>query len=208
MVYKPYLNCHLCDRSCNRLTVAESRGAASTEIAIITDYPSVFDDEAGLILVSDEAKMLKCMFDSINIDYGECFLTSVVKCYDPDRVVPTKKQQKTCYKWLYREITNLEPKLIILLGELPLQLLLGSKYKFEEWRQKVLYWKPELSEMIGSRKKLSEEERYGDVLAYEAVVIEHPRKLIKYPSKETGGVKWKAWQDMIFLKRFLEKYHE
>jgi DNA polymerase-1 len=55
----------------------------------------------------------------------DVFITNAVSCRPPDNATPKKKEIAACKKWLDYQVAMVKPKFVLVLGNVPLQSLLG-----------------------------------------------------------------------------------
>lgn len=76
-------------------------------------------------------KLLDKMLSSTSINRDNLYITNVVKCRPTGdgkkNRPPTKTEISICSGWLAKEITIVNPKIVITLGNVPTQLLLKNK---------------------------------------------------------------------------------
>jgi uracil-DNA glycosylase family 4 len=66
---------------------------------------------------------LEGLLTKAGLTLSDAYLTLSVKC--PGK--PRAKDTKTCSGWLYQEIQDVEPKVVLTLGQMPTSLLLRDK---------------------------------------------------------------------------------
>ena len=68
------------------------------------------------------------MLNSIQLDrHTNCFIGNIVKCRPPQNRDPFPDEQDTCFPFLETQIHILKPKMILCLGKVAIQKMLGQK---------------------------------------------------------------------------------
>lgn len=158
--YYSYVGCSKCSLCGNRPTkdIHAGVGSASADIVLITDSPSYEDYKRGGLLTDDTGRFLLNMlemvwyredekmdsirdlwgqdyFDSLR-DYLETkiFFTSIVACPTEDFVKVTEKQAKTCVDRVKKLIYQVDPLLVICMGDTAGKFILGTSGKVNKNR--------------------------------------------------------------------------
>lgn len=96
------------------------RGSKSAKIMIIQDFPSDLDDEKGKCLYGKSCENMRKAMENRGIDLEDVYYTSLVKCLVPNEK-PSPISIKTCQKILEAEISLVNPKIIVPLGNYSLR---------------------------------------------------------------------------------------
>lgn len=126
--------CELCELHTSRQQVVTGEGSVSAKIFIITDAP--IDDVVGdnaLLSVSHKS-MLQAMLRTINCSLSDVFVSSLVKCKPPEQRSPQTSEMICCDDHLSAQIKLVQPKVILVLGELASQQLLVSQKSLTDLR--------------------------------------------------------------------------
>jgi uracil-DNA glycosylase len=113
--------CTNCSRCRDRMLAIPGEGDG--KIMIVGFSPGPEEDRLGMPFVNSK---LNELLESISLTRKDCFLTYCLKCY-------SEKKEFTleCKKWLDQQISVIQPKLIVVLGEGVLKFLF-NKYEFEK----------------------------------------------------------------------------
>lgn len=92
-------------------------------LLIIGESPGKEEDEIGLPFVGLSGKLLRNILrDTKNINKLNTCITNTIKCRPPGNKFPIKEIPEICTsKWLYEEIKIFNPKLLLILGNIPLK---------------------------------------------------------------------------------------
>jgi uracil-DNA glycosylase family 4 len=75
--------------------------------------------------VGPSGKLLNNFLTSVGLDRTSFYITNVVKCRPPQNRLPTKKEISACVPKLYKELEEVKPKIIVLLGAVAMDAVLG-----------------------------------------------------------------------------------
>lgn len=133
--------CGACKLSKNCSTPKmEASGEGRKKILIIAEAPGGMEDKQGIRDVGKPGRYLKKTLQSLGIDLEEdCRKITAVNCKTEKGKKPTDLEIDCCRPMVYKEIDQLKPKLIILLGTSAIKSFYGEKWKksiggIEKWR--------------------------------------------------------------------------
>jgi DNA polymerase len=97
--------------------------------------PGKDEDKAGKPFVGQAGNWLMRMLQAIGHEREEVYITNTVKCWTPDNRLPSLDEMKNCYHWLTEEAQIVKPKLVIPMGAVALQAVLGAPpdIRITEW---------------------------------------------------------------------------
>ena len=146
-------------------------GDEKAEWLFVGEGPGADEDARGEPFVGQAGKLLDSMLAAIQIKRGEnAYIANVVKCRPPQNRVPEPGEAHACEPYLNRQIELIRPKLIIALGKVAAQNLLGSDATISSLR--------------------------GRLHAYRGIpliVTYHPAYLLRNLSDKA-----KSWEDLCF----------
>lgn len=91
-------------------------GNPHAEVMFIGEAPGKKEDELGRPFVGASGKFLNELLASIDFNREDVYISNVVKYRPPENRDPTSKEKEQCMKWLQREISLIQPKVIVPLG--------------------------------------------------------------------------------------------
>ena len=95
-----------------------------SRIMVVQDTPSYIEDRSGRLLCGDTKDKLNYFMEKAGIDYKEVFFTSAIRCR-PKQLSDIKAKHITeCSKYLFAEIVDHQPQIIITMGKIALQTLM------------------------------------------------------------------------------------
>ena len=164
---------------CRRCALCESRtqtvfgvGNRSARWMIIGEAPGADEDQQGEPFVGRAGQLLTAMLKACGLERGDVFIANVLKCRPPNNRDPEPAEVAECLPYLLNQIELINPGLILCLGRIAAQNLLGTETPLGKLRGQV--------HRVGTRQ-------------WPVVVTYHPAYLLRAPAE-----KRKAWDDLQF----------
>ena len=137
-------NCNLCQ---NRTNTVFGCGNKNAKIMFIGEGPGADEDREGLPFVGKAGKLMDMAFQGLGIKREEVYICNIVKCRPPNNRTPLKEEANACLNYLRIQVMEVKPKIIVLLGRISLQNILGKEYKMTASRgkwveRKGIYYMP------------------------------------------------------------------
>lgn len=136
--------CKACPALCaSRTQSVPGAGGASADVLFVGEAPGRFGaDQTGVPFTQDRSgRLLREMIDELSAELGrplKVYITNVVKCNPQDNEgrnrKPAADEVANCRAFLLREIALVRPKVIVTLGGLAAQQVLGTS-RFSWWRK-------------------------------------------------------------------------
>jgi len=171
-------NCRNCKLCSNRTNIVFGVGNTNSKVMFIGEGPGADEDAQGIPFVGKAGKLMDNAFDMVGINRDNVYIANIVKCRPPNNRDPQDDEVDACINYLRNQVMIIKPKIIVLLGRIALQNILGKEYKITasrgKWIEKkgILYmptWHPaallrdetkkidfinDLKEMMNKAKKL------------------------------------------------------
>ena len=119
--------------SCTRCRLAEGRrsvvfgmGSADADLMFIGEGPGAQEDRQGLPFVGPAGELLTKIIQAIDLRREDVYIANVVKCRPPGNRDPQPDEVAACRDWLHDQIETVKPRVIVMLGKVAAQTLLGS----------------------------------------------------------------------------------
>lgn len=110
--------CTKCPLHKSRCNAVPGEGPSNARIFFLGEAPGRQEDKQGKPFIGKSGKYLDELLANNEIIRERVFITSSVKCRPPGNRKPTTDELKTCKKnWLDKQISIINPKLIVLLGK-------------------------------------------------------------------------------------------
>ncbi len=154
-------NCKKCRLYKMRRKAVFGEGSSDADLMIIGEAPGEEEDRQGVPFVGAAGMKLNQILNRAGLKRENVFITNVVKCRPPENRNPKFDEIRACNEYLKRQIRIIEPKVIVLLGNVALSLV--------------------TDEIAGITKMRGKNMKY---LSYPAVPTFHPAYVIRNPSSE------------------------
>ncbi|OGK95109.1 MAG: hypothetical protein A3I14_08440 [Candidatus Rokubacteria bacterium RIFCSPLOWO2_02_FULL_73_56] len=166
--------CRLCE---GRTTIVFGVGDPRAEFVVIGEGPGADEDAQGIPFVGRAGQLLTKMLEAPGVGFSreEVYISNTVKCRPPGNRNPEADELAACAPMLAAQLAALQPRVILALGSVATQSLLGTR------------------ESIGRLR--------GRVHPYGAAVLVptfHPAFLLRNPGQE---YKRMAWEDLKLARR-------
>ncbi|MCW8929119.1 MAG: uracil-DNA glycosylase [Gammaproteobacteria bacterium] len=173
-------NCKQCDKRTTRLNALTGFGNPEASIFVIGEAPTAEEDRSGQYLTEQTLPLFQSMFASIH-SQNDFFYTGIIKCYSLTEYLYSKNEVKKCSSFLYNQIQQTKPSVIVVLGAVQAQTILQCKNTFNELRGKT------------HQVVINDQE-------YPVVVTYHPAYLLRNPM-----YKRQALNDLIMIKKISDE---
>ena len=144
-------NCKKCKLCHTRQNVVFGVGNENADLMFIGEGPGGDEDRLGEPFVGKAGQLMNKAFDVVGIKREEVYIANIVKCRPPHNRDPEPDEIMACINYLRNQVIIIKPKIIVLLGRISLQNILGKEYKITasrgKWVEKkgILYmptWHP------------------------------------------------------------------
>ena len=173
--------CTSCSLHETRKQALPGRGNPSAELMFVLLAPDESDDASGNICSGEADVLLGKMLAAIGINIEEVYLSSLLKCKVPIKHTVSPKEIQSCNDYLLQQIQQIQPKLLVILGETAVCCLLQEELSIDDARAKI-------------NDKTST--LYNQVPLY---VSYSPEELLQQPEN-----KRKAWADLQQLQKIID----
>jgi len=117
--------CTLCRLHKSRSKPVFGDGSVKAELMFIGEGPGKDEDEQGIPFVGKAGQLLDKMIDAMQFTRREVYIANIVKCRPPENRAPMDDEAEQCLPYLLRQVEIIQPKVIVLLGAVPLKYVLG-----------------------------------------------------------------------------------
>ncbi len=160
--------CRLCGLCETRTQTVFGTGDRKARLMVIGEAPGAEEDRQGEPFVGRAGQLLNSMLRAAGFERGEVYIANVLKCRPPQNRDPTPEESGRCMPYLRRQIELVSPAVILCVGRIAAQRLLGTDATLARLRGRV--------------------HRLDGV---PVVVTYHPAYLLRSP-----GEKRKSWDDL------------
>lgn len=172
------LSCTRCPLHRSRTQVVFGVGNPSADWLIIGEAPGVEEDRRGEPFVGRAGQLLNEMLRSVGLTREQVYIANILKCRPPENRDPRPEEVSCCTPYLERQISHIAPRLILAVGRIAAQNLLGVDTPLGRLRGTVHHF--------GT----------GGI---PVVVTYHPAYLLRSPSQ-----KRKVWEDLLLAQQLVQ----
>ena len=127
-------DCQKCKLCSTRQNIVFGEGNENAEIMFIGEGPGGDEDKIGEPFVGKAGQLMNKAFDVVGIKREEVYIANIVKCRPPNNRDPEEDEVTACMDYLRNQVMIIKPKIIVLLGRIALQNILGKEYKISSVR--------------------------------------------------------------------------
>ena len=121
-------SCMKCPLGKTRTHMVFADGNPHAELMFIGEGPGADEDASGVPFVGRAGELLSRMIAAMTFDRAtETCIANIVKCRPPGNRNPSDEEAAACMPYLKRQIAMVNPKVIVLLGAVPLLYLFNLK---------------------------------------------------------------------------------
>lgn len=167
--------CRLCE---NRIKTVPGRGVLHPKVMIIGEGPGAQEDKTGIPFVGKAGQYMDKWMDAIDLRRDrDLFIGNIVKCRPPGNRDPHPDEIEACRGYLERQIRIIKPSLILTVGRIAAQVLIGS------------------SNGIGRLRG-----RMYNYMGIPLIPTYHPSGVLRNPESYRKPV----WEDLKAVRKFLD----
>jgi uracil-DNA glycosylase family 4 len=155
-------------------------GNPQARVMFVGEAPGFEEDLQGLPFVGKSGQLLDRMIAAIGLDRSSAYIANVIPWRPPGNRTPTPQETEICRPFIERQITLVDPDVLVLLGGASAKQILKTNEGILRLRGK---WQP-----------------YDTgVREIRAMATLHPAYLLRQPLQ-----KRLAWRDLLAVKQALE----
>lgn len=154
-----------------------ARGNPEAKVMLVGEAPGRDEDAEGKPFLGEAGQLLDKMLAAIGLDETSAYITNLVFWRPPGNRKPTDQEISACTPFTARHIELIKPDVLVLVGGISTQTLLGAKQGITALRGKWADYQCE------------------DGTSIPALPIFHPAFLVRRPQEKA-----KAWADLLSLK--------
>ncbi|PYU21669.1 MAG: hypothetical protein DMG32_20035 [Acidobacteria bacterium] len=126
--------CTRCKLHRRRTNIVFGVGNPHAELVFVGEGPGHDEDVQGIPFVGRAGQLLTQMINAMGLSRDDVYIANVVKCRPPENRTPEKDEIATCLPFLLRQLTNINPKVIVCLGSVAAQALLNTNKSISHFR--------------------------------------------------------------------------
>jgi uracil-DNA glycosylase len=160
--------CSLCETRTRTVFGVGDRGA---RLLVIGEAPGADEDRAGEPFVGRAGQLLNRMLAAIGLAREQVYIANILKCRPPGNRDPRPDEIARCQGYLARQIALIAPRVILTVGRISAQTLIGTETPVGRLRGRWFAFGPS---------------------AIPLRVTYHPAYLLRSPEQKA-----KAWEDLV-----------
>ncbi|MDW8167526.1 MAG: uracil-DNA glycosylase [Acidobacteriota bacterium] len=168
-------DCTRCKLHRSRTTIVFGEGDPRARIMFVGEGPGAEEDAQGRPFVGRAGQLLNRMIEAMGFRREEVYITNVVMCRPPNNRTPEPDEIATCEPFLFRKIRVIKPDVVVALGAIAAQSLLGTKAPIGQIRG-----------------------RFFDAHGTKVLPTFHPAFLLRAPER-----KREAWEDLKKVRDYV-----
>jgi uracil-DNA glycosylase family 4 len=126
--------CTRCRLAQGRQKVVFGSGNPDAGLMFIGEAPGAEEDRQGLPFVGAAGELLTKIIQAMDMRREDVYIANVVKCRPPGNRDPQPDEAAACRGYLERQIELVNPRLIVILGRVAAQTLLGTESPIGQMR--------------------------------------------------------------------------
>jgi DNA polymerase len=164
--------CTACRLAGGRHSVVFGSGDPDADLMFIGEGPGAEEDKQGLPFVGRAGELLTKIVEAIDMRRDGVYIANIVKCRPPGNRDPQPDEVAACRGFLERQIDLVRPRIVVALGRIAAQTLLGTETPIGRLRG-----------------------QWYTVRGVPMMVTYHPAALLRNP-----GLKRPTWEDMQLVR--------
>jgi len=173
-IHNQIMQCKKCSLHETKKNYVPGEGSLNPDILFIGEGPGETEDRFGRPFIGKAGQLLDKIINKMGYSRETVFIGNIIKCRPPNNRNPLRNEIEACLPYLKNQIKILKPKVLVCLGKIALNNLLGEDYSITKVRgQTFEYNKTPL------------------------IPTFHPAYILHQRSKEEiSKAKWNVWEDM------------
>ena len=166
-------DCQRCRLARDRKNIVFGTGEPSAKLVFVGEGPGFEEDQQGEPFVGPAGQLLSKIIEAIHLTRTQVYICNIVKCRPPRNRNPQPDEIQTCFQFLDRQISAIQPDFICALGTIATQTLLSTATPISRLRG-----------------------RFYDYKGIKLLPTYHPAFLLRNPER-----KREVWEDMKMLMK-------
>lgn len=138
------LTCQGCPLSKTRNNIVFGVGPIPSDVVFVGEGPGQQEDLFGEPFVGAAGKLLDDMLGIIDLSRENAYICNIVKCRPPYNRDPQQEEQDACFGYLEKQLTLLQPRIIVCLGRIAAMRLIRPDFRITKehgtWTERNGIW--------------------------------------------------------------------
>lgn len=139
-LYREVASCQACGLAQTRYHAVPGEGGHDASIMLVGEGPGADEDRTGRPFVGRAGQLLDKMLDAVDLTRQDVYICNVVKCRPPGNRNPGADEMRACLPYLNRQISLVNPSIIVCLGKIAASCLLHENFAITRergiWQEK------------------------------------------------------------------------
>ncbi len=167
-------SCTRCGLHRNKTKYVPGEGSPTPDIVFVGEGPGETEDRFGKPFIGKAGQLLEKIIEKMGYSRETVFICNIVKCRPPGNRDPQEDEVKACLPYLSGQLEILKPKVIVCLGRVAVNNLLGQKLSITRVRGQLF-----------------------EYCGIPVIPTFHPSYILRQRSREElSKTKWDVWRDM------------
>jgi uracil-DNA glycosylase len=166
--------------SLGRKQIVFGVGNPEADLMFVGEAPGADEDVQGIPFVGRAGQLLTKIIEAIGLTRDQVYIANVIKCRPPENRNPEPDEVESCEPFLFRQIDQIKPRVIVALGTFAAKALLKTQDPISRLRGRVY-----------------------DYRGAKLVPTFHPAFLLRSPDKKRD-----VWEDMKKVRALLQDSDE
>ncbi len=118
--------CRQCKLCTTRAQTVFASGDPRARLMVIGEGPGAEEDRQGLPFVGAAGELLNKILAAIGLARDQVYVANIVKCRPPGNRDPEADEVRACRGYLEQQIDLVQPEVLVVLGRVAAQVLLGT----------------------------------------------------------------------------------
>ncbi len=133
--------CTRCPLAAGRNQVVFGVGDPDADLMFVGEGPGADEDAVGFPFVGRSGKLLdRLIAEEMDLTRADVYIANVVKCRPPANRDPRPEEMDACRSWLDAQLEQVDPKVVVTLGNVATRALLGRPDGITRLRGRAYPW--------------------------------------------------------------------
>jgi DNA polymerase len=132
--------CTACRLAQTRTQVVFGVGDPDAEMMLVGEAPGFNEDQQGEPFVGAAGQLLNRLLGEIGLTRDDVYIANVLKCRPPGNRDPAQDEVDSCKDYLRAQITLIDPKVVVTLGNFATKLLMRTETGITRLRGRSYSW--------------------------------------------------------------------
>lgn len=182
-INREIFQCQRCPLHQSKTKYVPGEGSLTPEFMFIGEGPGETEDKFGRPFIGKAGQLLDRIIEKMGHTRESVFIGNVVKCRPPGNRDPQAVEVAACLPFLRKQIAVLKPRVLICLGRVAMNSLMGENLPISRLRGKVFHFE-----------------------GIPLVATYHPSYVLHQKGREAvSKAKWDIWQDLQVALNLVKK---